>query len=274
MLRSAGRDETLRGDWETWAMGSQSIGLGPVGDRCRYACAVLKLAKFLVFACALLAVLAFVVVPAVAGPVISSALRSAGLQSENVDVGVDLIGGGILSGRASVVHVRASDVAVSRAVIGQADLTLRDVSVSDQSFESISGTLTDVTLNHPTGASFVVDSVSIDGPSGAAEARGRMGKEQAEALVRQVSDDAGVELDEVTLEDGRIRLRQGGRTTEARLRVADSALILDHSDGDSEVLVAPAPSDPWRLRDVRVGRDGLELDVIVDAGSLAQQLRP
>lgn len=228
--------------------------------------------KFAAFSAALIALLVFVIIPVAAGPIISGVLRDAGVVGDDMDVSVDLLGPSILSGRAPSVRLRADDVEVPRAVIGHIDVTLTEVSVSDRSFESISGTLHDVRVTGPGGTALVVEDIDLDGPAEATRATGRMDRPESEALVREIAQQAGVDVEEVSLGEGSLTIEHGGRATEAHLRVAGDALILETAGADPVVLLAPAPSESWRLRDVRITPDGMTVDLTVDARDLASQM--
>ncbi len=230
------------------------------------------LIKFGAFSTVLIALLVFVIIPVVAGPMISGIVRDAGVQGDDLDVSVDLFGPSILTGRAPSVRVQADDVEVPRAVIGRVDVTLTDVSVPDRSFASISGTLDDVRVTGPGGLALVVQTIDLEGPAEATRATGSMDRTGSEALVREIAGQAGVQLDEVTLGEGSLTVEQDGRATEAQLRVAGDALILDAEEADPVVLLAPAPSESWRLKDVRVTPDGMVVELTVDARELASQM--
>jgi hypothetical protein len=228
------------------------------------------LIRFVLFAAVLVALLVFVGIPVVAQTLIANAVRDAGLQAHGVEVQVDLLGMGVFSGRAPAVRIQASDVGVPRAVIGDMDVTLRDVSVSDRSFASMSGRLTDVRVSGPNGRDFTIGSIDVDGTPEDTRARGHVSREEAERFVADAARDAGVDLDSVTLANGRVVLEGGGGTTAGDLRVAGDALILERDDGEAVVLLAPTPTDDWRLQDVRVTDDGLRVDVSVDTHELIE----
>lgn len=230
------------------------------------------LVKFVVFSAVLIALLVFVVIPVVAGPIISGLVREAGVVGDDLEVSVDVFGPGILTGRAPSVRLQANDVEVPRAVVGRVDVRLTDVSASDRRFESISGTLWDVHITGPGGLPLVVESIELEGPAGATRATGRLERSESESLVRQIADQAGVDVDQVSLSDGTVTLRQDGQAAEARLRVAGDTLILERADASPVVLIAAAPSESWRLQDVRVTPDGLVVDLTVDMRDLATQL--
>jgi hypothetical protein len=232
---------------------------------------VASVLRFVLFAGLMVGLLLFVVVPIAAGPIVGGMVRQAGFPGQDVDVSVDLFGPALFSGRAQTVHLQADDVAVPHGNVGRLDLTLSGVSVSDHSFQSVSGTLHDVMVNGPDGVSISVRTVDLHGPATRAMARGKIDTADAERMVRDVAAGAGVDIDSVELRDGGLRIKSGGNTSDARLRVAGRALILDQ-DGKSTVLVAPATSEDWHLDGVSIGPDGIQVDLEVDAQALANQL--
>jgi hypothetical protein len=230
-----------------------------------------SLVRFLIFATALAAVVVFVIVPLVGGPIVSSMLRQAGLDGQGVNVSLDLLGPSILSGRAESVRVTAENVNVPHGTVGQMDLTLKDVSVSSRDFTSVSGTLHDVRLTAPDGSPVVVDTVNVSGPATRARASGMMNAADARHLVQTIATKAGLSADAVQLGNGQVSIKSGTKTTQARLRVAGRALVLDQG-GNSTVLVAPAPSEHWELEGVTVTPAGIQVDLNVDAQALASEL--
>jgi hypothetical protein len=227
------------------------------------------LIRFALFSAILIGLLVFVAIPLVTQSLVTSAIRDAGLQADDVDVSIDLLGLGILNGRAPSVHVVADDVTVPRAVIGHIDLRLTDVSMTDRSFQSITGTLDDVLVMGPLGLPFTVDRIDLDGPAEHTRARGRIGADQGEAFIEQVARDAGIEVDQVTLGDGHLVMENDGRSTDADLRIDGDALILEQPGAQPVVLLAPAPSEHWSLQDVRVSPDELRIDLEVNARDIA-----
>lgn len=230
------------------------------------------LIKFSVFSTLLVAVLVLIAIPLLAGPLLEGIARDAGLEGDRVEVSVNLLGPSLLSGRAPEVRVRADEVALPRGVIGRLDLTLHGVSPASRTFESVTGHLEDVRVSGPGGANVRVRSVQLEGPARSTRARAELSKEDSEQLVAQVARDAGLQVDRVRLEAGRILLGRGDGDTEARFRVAGAALILE-TDSSQEIVIAPAPSEPWRLEDVRITQDGLEIELTVDSLRLAEVVR-
>lgn len=230
------------------------------------------LIKFAAFSAALIALLVLVVIPVVARPIISGLVRDAGVLGDDVDVDVDLFGPSIFRGRAPAVRIQADGVEVPHAVIGRVDVTLTDASATDRTFESISGTLQDISVTGPGGVAMMVDSIDLEGPAEATRATGRMDRSRSEALVREIAGQAGLVVDGVTLNDGSLDIKRDGQVTRAELRVAGDALILDTADADPLVLLAPAPSESWRFSDVRITEAGLTVDLTVNARELTAQM--
>lgn len=229
--------------------------------------------KFIIFSTALIALLLLVGVPLVAGPLLSGIVRDAGLQGDDVQVSIDLMGPGLLAGRAPQIRIQADQVAVSHGVIGRLDLTLHNVSANGHSFESVSGRLEDVRVNGPGGVALVVGSVDLEGPAHATRAAGRIHAEDAVELVARVARQAGMAVDGVIFQQGLLTLTHGDEVTDAHLRVAGDALILERVGSEPQVVLAPAPSEPWRLEDVRITAEGLEIDLTIDANDLAERVR-
>lgn len=230
------------------------------------------LIRFAAFSAALIALLVFVVIPVVAGPIISDLVRGAGVAGDDVEVSVDLLGPGILGGRVPSVRLQADDLEVRSATIGRLDVTLSEVSATDRSFRSVSGTLWDVRVDGPGGRTVVLEVIDLEGPAEATRATGRLDRWESQALVQAVAAQAGVTVDEITLGDGVLAIQQGGQTTQAQVHMTGETLILETAGAAPVVLLAPAPSGSWRLRDVRISPDGITLDLSVDLRDLAPQL--
>ncbi|MEA2623246.1 MAG: hypothetical protein QOH61_2156 [Chloroflexota bacterium] len=231
-----------------------------------------SLVRFALFTTILLVLVVFVLVPLVAGPLLGSIARNAGLQGDDMTVSVDLLGPALLAGRAESVHVDATNVDVPHGVVGHLELTLEDVSVADHSFSALSGTLSDVRISGPGGIPITVKTVELDGPASRTRAHGTITGADARQLVKAIAAGAGVPVDGVQLHDGSLTLESRGLRTDAALRVAGRALVLDRSGAPSIVLVAPEPSEDWELQDVTVTATGIQVQLNVDAAALAKAL--
>ena len=144
-----GRQDFSRGAGRAW-LGYPVLGRDAPAIRTRGPF-VGSFIRFALFATIMVSLLVFVLVPMAAGMLLGSVARDAGLGGDGVKVSVNLLGPGLLAGRAESVNVQGDNVSVPHGVVGHLDLTLGDVSLADHSFSTVSGRLTDVTLNGPGG---------------------------------------------------------------------------------------------------------------------------
>ena len=230
-----------------------------------------SLIRFVLAIATLVAVVAVLAVPIGASQLASNLAREAGFSGSNLKVSVDLLGPALLSGAAQSVHLEGDDVGVPHGVVGHVDVTLDDVSLSDHSFASVSGTLTSVRINAP-GGPVTVGTVTLDGPSRRMRATGSLSASESRKLVRNVANDAGLQVDNVMLQEGKVTLENGSQTMDASLRIAGNALVLDQPGRASTVLVAPAPSEQWQISSVDVSVSGIRVGLDVDAQGLANSL--
>jgi hypothetical protein len=237
----------------------------------RSASQLASLLRFILFAAVAVALILVVAVPLLIGPVVGSMVRDAGFPGQDLHVDVNLIGGGLFSGRAESVHVQAKNVNVPHGQVGDVDLTLKDVSAMDHTFSAVSGTLHNVQVSGPNGIPVVVGTVDLNGPATTTQARGTISGADAERLVSAAATAAGSAVDSVKLGQGGLSITSGGKTTQGKLRVAGRALILDR-DGTSTVLIAPAPSEHWHLEGVTVTPGSIQVDLEVDTRALAKDL--
>jgi hypothetical protein len=224
--------------------------------------------RFAVFFIALVGLLVYVVLPAVAAPLLTQMLRDQGLRGDDLNVSVDYFDPSLLAGRAQRLTVRGNNIELPPALVGRLELILGGVSLLDRSFESIDGQLHDVTLA-AGGLTVEVASIELAGPATSASATGRFTPEQAQQLVERAAARAGFELDEVRLIEGGLRLSRAGIETGAAIAVRGGALILSPEVGQPVLLIQPAPSDPWRLSDAVVSTAGVSVSGTVDAAALA-----
>jgi hypothetical protein len=228
--------------------------------------------RFLLFTALLVGLVVFLVVPLVAGPLLTTMAREAGLEGDDVRISLDLFGPSLLDGRAQSVRVQATEVRVPRALIGGMDVTLEAVSFGDRSFENVTGTLTDLRVTGPGGEEIVVDSVTLSGPSQETLARGRLPAAQAEVLIERAIEDSGFAVDSVDLGSGVVTVIRNGVSGDGTLRVAGSALLLESGITEPLVLLAPAPSESWRLADVRIDQAEMTVDLTLDAAAFWEEV--
>lgn len=213
----------------------------------------------------------FVIVPAVASPVLTQMLRDTGIRGDGLNVSLGYFDPSLFSGRAETLNVRGQNIEVPPALIGDLDVTLGGVSLVDRTFERIDGQLNDVTIA-AGGLTLQVASVVVDGPAHAASATGRFSAAQTQQLVEHAGRRAGLPVNDVQLVDGGLRLQLGGIETTAGIAVHGGALVLAPDAGQAVLLLQPAPSDPWRLSDAFVSTTGVTVRGVFDASSLSGAL--
>jgi hypothetical protein len=230
--------------------------------------AVLRLVRFAIFFVLLVGVLVFIVLPALISPLLTQYVRDQGVEAEQLTVSVDFFDPALLWGRVGHLHVVASGVQVGKASVGSLDLTLGNVSLFDRTFETLSGTLTDVTVT-ASGLSAQATRVDVAGPAEAASATGQFDSQQSADLVRAAAQRASIPLDDAQLVDGGLRLVIAGVSMTAGIGVEGGALVLRPPVGDPILLLQPAPSDPWRLDEAYVTATGITVRGTVDSTRFA-----
>jgi hypothetical protein len=232
---------------------------------------VLGLIRFLVLTGLLVSALVLVAVPLVAAPLIEQKIRDFGLQSDQLTVSIDIFDPSLLTGHARQLRVQATNVDLAPATVGSLDLTFGQVSLIDRTFETVRGEMIYVSLR-AGGLALAVDSVRVDGPSGAANATARMTNQQTRQLIGEAARREGISVDGVSLTGGRLELRNGPIKLRAGVAVQGGALVLTPAEGPAVVLLQPAPSDPWRLSEAWLSDGGLNVRGVIDANRLAQRL--
>ena len=228
-----------------------------------------KLLGFALFFVVVAGAMAFLAVPLVINPMLTQTVRDMGVKADDLKVSVGALDPALLSGRASNVHVHGTNVAIGRAVVGELDLTLGDVSFLDHTFGSVNGELNDVAVS-AGGISASADEVGVAGPSNEATAIGKFDSQQSEDLVKAAAKRFGVQLDDAQLVDGGLRLTVGGLQVGAGISVEGGALVLTPQIGPPILLIQPATSDPWRLEEAYVSPGGITVRGTVDAARLAK----
>jgi hypothetical protein len=219
----------------------------------------------------LLAGFVLVVLPLVAGPLLSGVVRDMGVRADTIEVTVALFDPGLVVGRSRQVTVSATNVDMAPATIGSFRVSLGDVYFFERTFETASGELDDVRLsigNDTVGAS----SANIDGPADAATVTARFAAPQVEHLITVAAAHNGLTLDQVRVTDSGVKVTLRGIEADARLAVRGGALLLDPGLGGAMVLLQPAPSDPWRLTDAWFSDRGLNLAGTVDVAKIVRDL--
>jgi hypothetical protein len=234
-----------------------------------YACrAVFRLLRFLAFFVLVVGLLVYLVLPAVASPLLTQYVRDMGVRADTLNVTVDTFDPALLSGRAARLRVEGTNVEIGRARVGELDVTFGNVSLFDRSFQSLSGQLDDV-LVAGGGISAAATEVNVLGPADRASATGRFDDTQSEDMVKVAAQRVGVTLDDAQLVDGGLRLTLNGIEVGAGISVQGGALVLHTGIGEPVVLLQPATSDPWRLEEAYVSPSGITVRGTVDARRIA-----
>lgn len=227
--------------------------------------------RFLAFAVLLVALLVFVVAPAVASPLLSQMVRDMGLAADDVEVTIEAFDPSLFAGRSQKVRVRASSAILYPATIEQLDLTFGDVSFFERTFQTVRGELRGVVLT-AGGLALSVSEVTLGGPAHEVQAAARLTAAETEEMVHSAAQRVGIVLDDVRFAGGGLRVTLSGVEVAARVDVAGGALVLTPEAGPQLLLLQPAPADPWRLTEAYVTSDGITINGAVDASRLAQQL--
>jgi hypothetical protein len=228
--------------------------------------------RFVIFFGTLVALLVLVGVPAVASPLLTQMVRDEGLRADDMRVTVAFFDPTLLLARTERLRIEATGVDLGPAHALGMDLSLGRVALLDRTFESITGNVREVSLR-AGGMDITVDRVEVDGPAEAANVAAHFTPAQSSAVVRQAARLIGFGLDDVHLLNGRVEIELAGVRTGGTLSVEGGALVLRPQIGPTLLLIQPAPTDPWRLTDVRVAPDGVTISGVVDAESLARRVR-
>jgi len=241
-----------------------------VADRLRLA-QVLRLLRFVLFFVAVVAVLVFLILPAVVSPLLTQYVRDLGVRADELNVTVDTFDPALLSGRAARLRIEGTNVEIGPATVGDLDITFGNVSLFDRSFQSLNGQLDDVVVAGG-GLAAAARQVNVLGPAASATATGEFDSDQSEKMVKLAAQRAGVTLDSARLVDGGLRLTVGGIEVGARISVEGGALVLRPTLGGPVLLLQPASSDPWQLDEAYVSPDGITVRGTVDARRIAGQV--
>ena len=228
--------------------------------------------RFLAFFAVLAAVLVLVIVPLIAGPILTQMVRDTGVKSNNLAVTVALFDPTLLLGRSRSMHISADAIDMSPAGVGSLDLTLGDVSFFDQTWETVDGEMRDIHLT-TGGQTFAVDTLTVAGPADSANATARLSADETEALIRFAAEREGLRIDDVKFGNTGVRVSLRGVDADAQLDVRGGALVLVPPGGQGGIaLIQPAPSDAWQLSEAWVSDEGLNLRGTVDTTRLVEAI--
>lgn len=224
---------------------------------------------FLVFVALLVGVMAIVVVPLVAQPLIASLVRDAlPFEGPPVEIEVDA-GAGLLSGTIDRIAVRGSGLSSGQAAVETLDLEVAGFAILTRSFANLRGSLGAVHVVLDDGTALSMRTIDLAGSSDAVTATARFDAAATERLVRTSLAAGGIVPDRVILGDGAMTFEARGLRVTARLEVRDGTLVLvpEQLLPPVEVLATEADA-PWHLARATIAPDGLTLVGDVDAAAL------
>jgi len=220
---------------------------------------------------AVLGGLAFIFAPIVARTLVADAVRAASpFGSQPIDVEVDATALALLGGKVDSIHLTGANLAAGRLDVGSLDATADGVGILDRAFDSMTGTLSAVTLRRSDGTDLRAREVRLSGPSDAVDATADVGAAAALKIVRQALESAGLPSDNAELVDGGVRLSVLGQATTLALGAVDGSVTIAGSvaGGGPIVVFGPEPGDPWRITGVSVTTAGLDVHAVVDLGAM------
>ena len=232
--------------------------------------------SFLLFVVVLVGLLAWFVLPAVAGPLVVASLTGAGLDGRDTRATVTANPPlELLLLRADRVRVQSSDVALRGIRAASLDISLTDVSFLDRSFASIDGDLGGLTVTTAAGASVEIPSIHISGSSSTARADFVVPSSLVVSLAQDAAERAtGRRPSAVTLKSPDVvSFDVGGATLDETLAIDGwGDLIAEGSGGaaglPSLVLVRATEIAPFALDSVSVVDAGVRLGGTVDLAAM------
>lgn len=224
----------------------------------------------LILAVVVVAVGLWVGAPPVAGALVASGIRSAGVGSDDLSVEVRADPPLELAlGRADRVVIAGSDVDWNRLHADTLDLTLDDVDLIGRSAARANGRLTGVELPdvNPPGSGATVD---LAGPGDAAVVTITFDRSTAEAIAAASFEQAtGIRPSSTTLsEPNVIRFRAGQIDGSGAITIGPDGSLGVATPQGRVIVLGPGAADPIRLTDVEVESNGLVLTGTVDVASL------
>jgi hypothetical protein len=231
---------------------------------------VIGLLRFALFFVVAAVLLALVAVPLLSAPLLTQMVRDAGVRGGELNASVGIFDPALFTGRANELRIEGRDVQLGPATVGGMDVSLIGVAFFDRTFEGVRGNLRDVGMT-AGGIRVEVARVEVDGPARSANVAGHFTPTQGAEIVRQAAVRAGVTLDHVEFVDGGLQVTVAGVSTRAGVAVEAGGLVLRPDAGPTILLLAPVPTDPWRLTEAWVSPDGITVRGVVDADALARR---
>jgi hypothetical protein len=229
---------------------------------------------FTVLALVGLGALVFFVAPALVQPMVVNAVHdSLPFGDQPLQIDASVTGLGLLGGSVDEIHISGKNLAVTGpdagVTIGKLDVTVRQVSIGDHAFRAVSGGLDDVSFPMSNDLPLTIFRVDLTGASSAVTGEAQFAPNEAIAFITRSFADAGVQVEDVQLEDGAVSLMVFGQRVELGIGVEDGALVVPDALGAGPItLLEPGPDDQWRLTGASVTPGGLEIDAVVNAAVL------
>lgn len=232
--------------------------------------------SFLLFVVVLVGLLAWFVLPVIAGPLVVASLTGAGFQGRETRATVVANPPlELLLLRADRVRVQSSDVSLRGMTAATLDVSLTDVGFLERSFATIDGDLEGLTATTAEGGRVSIPSVHISGSSSAARADFVVPTALVVSLAQDAAERAtGRRPSAVTLKSpGVVSFDLAGATFDETLAIDGSGdLIAEGSAAGaglpSLVLVRASEIAPFTLDSVRVANAGVELGGTIDLAAI------
>jgi hypothetical protein len=224
----------------------------------------------LIFAAAVVSVVAWFGAPVLASSVIAASLQNGGFHAATSTVSATSNPPPkLLLGRADRVEIRGTDVDFRTFHAAGLDLVLRDVDLLGRRAGAISGRIDGAQLTTGEGATTSAD-VSVDGPADAAAARILVDAAAVDAAVKgALKAKFGVTATSTALvAPDVLRIAVRGASVQGRLVIDDSGAIALSTPLGSSVILRLDPSFPLALKSVHVVDGNLEVLATLDAQAL------
>ncbi len=232
--------------------------------------------SFVLFAVLLIGLLAWFVLPAIAGPLVVAGFAAAGLRGTDTQATVTADPPlELLALHADRVRIRSSDVTLQDLHATSLDVTIADVGLLDRTFATIDGTLEGVSATTAEGSTVDVPSVRVTGTASVTNASFLLPTSLVADLAASAADRAtGRQPDSVRLvAPDVVEFAVAGTTLDGTIAVDPSGdLIVEPSGPDARlpalILVTAASVEPLALESVRVVDAGVQVEARVDLAAI------
>lgn len=205
----------------------------------------------------------FILPPAI-GTLTQGALVAAGVDADTTTVTVSADPPlRLLTLRADSIRIQATNLTYRGLRSTSADISLRDVALTERSFKTIDGTLKGVRFKLETGPELGVAVIRLSGPASRIQATMTIPAVDAEALaVASVEGAIGITPRSVKLTGpDRVEVDVGGLAVAARLGLREDGALMLEAPGSSPIgsiaLVVPGQDLPFRIESFEIADGGL-----------------